>query len=289
MKKLLILALCLIAYNSKADSENCPTSVSYDSYKKQFTFYYAGGIPKDGNGNSNYDRIQIENSIGQGSKWYTKGGVKIKILSKTSTTLVTNNASDSLDGTSEMYTSGNHKDKITYWQGNVDLKHDYSSSDKRFINHCYYDAPLPIKLLTFSYEKTSSSFIWVTASEINNEKFMIQESEDCTNWHTILEIDSKNSNSNSNTYYSYMYLHPSGFYRLVQRDFNGVMETFQPIYLYKDTPNISIVGDVITVGSLSTVLNVLGDVVFEGIGSVNLAPGYYFILSEDKWFKIQIK
>jgi hypothetical protein len=289
MKKLLILALCLIAYNSKADSENCPTSVSYNSSKKQFTFYYAGGIPKDGNGNSNYDRIQIENSIGQGSQWYTKGGVKIKILSKTSTTLVTNNASDSLDGTSEMYTSGKHKDKITYWQGNVDLKHDYSSSDKRFINHCYYDAPLPVKLISFSYSKELFSFKWVTASEIDNEKFMIQESEDCTNWHTILEIQSKNSNSTSNTYYSCMYLHPSGFYRIVQRDFNGVMETFQPIYLYKDAPNISIIDDVITTGSLSTILNIVGDVVFEGIGSVRLIPGYYFILSEDKWFKIQIK
>jgi len=289
MKKLLILALCLIAYNSKADSENCPTSVSYDSSKKQFTFYYAGGIPKDGNGNSNYDRIQIENSIGQGSQWYTKGGVKIKILSKTSTTLVTNNASDSLDGTSEMYTSGKHKDKITYWQGNVDLKHAYSSSDKRFINHCYYDAPLPVKLISFSYSKEVFSFKWVTASEINNEKFLLQESDAGVTWHTIGEVLSKSINSTVNTEYTFKYRNPSGFYRIVQKDFDGKMETFTPIYIAKDTTAILIVEDLLTINSFYTVLNVAGGVVFEGTGSVRLLPGYYFVFSEDKWFKIQIK
>ena len=285
------MVLCLTTLNLKADSENCPTSVIYNSSVKQFIFYYASGIPKDGNGNSNYDRIQIENSIGQGSQWYTKGGVKIKILFKTDTTLTTNNASDSLDGTSEMYTSGKHKDKITYWQGGVDLRHDYSSSDKRFINHCYYDAPLPVKLINFNYEKFTSTFRWTTATEINNNCFVLQSSDNTKIWEDESVIVSKGINglSCSILNYSYKIVPTKSYWRLMQYDYNGNYDSSDIIHinLYTTFPKIINNSVILTSGSL--IINNTGQLLYDGEGVYELLAGEYFIYINDEWFKILIR
>lgn len=297
MKRLLLIAMCLISTMSKADSANCPTSVGYNKNLKQFTFLYRNGIPKNGNGQAAYDRLQIQNSVGQGKQWYSHGGVKVKILYKTDTTIVTNNASDSLDETSEMYTSGKHKDIITYWNGNKDLRHDYSSSNPLYLNHCYYDGPLPVKLISFGFNKDGSYFYWATASEVNNDKFILQRSSDCRSWENYGEVKSKSVNgySSTNLYYDYKLssYDVSGCYywRLAQYDYDGTTD-YSSIIVLNTGKNRSFVisNNNFLFNEYTLLFNNAGQILFEGVGEYKFEyNSVYFISQNGTWSKVFIK
>ena len=93
--------------------------------------------------------------------------------------------------------------------------------------------PLPVELLQFKATPSSAiknvDLMWVTASEINNDYFVIERSTNASDW---LPLDSVNGAGNSNAVLSYNYpdnnpYSGTSYYRLKQVDFNGTTEYSQ--------------------------------------------------------------
>ena len=84
---------------------------------------------------------------------------------------------------------------------------------------------LPVKLTSFKAEKNNSSvkLEWTTASEINNECFIVQKSDNAVNFKDIIRVEgAKNSNVvNNYTAYDYSLINKITYYRLKQIDFDG--------------------------------------------------------------------
>ena len=86
-------------------------------------------------------------------------------------------------------------------------------------------SPLPVELLSFEATKIKRTveLNWKTATEINNDYFEIQHSENTKDWELIGIVD---GNGNSNEIISYNFTHQNpnngvNYYRLKQVDFDG--------------------------------------------------------------------
>ncbi len=87
------------------------------------------------------------------------------------------------------------------------------------------EEPLPIELLSFNATSQNNSVLieWVTASEINNDFFTIERSDDGVNWDKI-EVVSGAGNSLTQNNYTYTDENPlfgSAYYRLKQTDYDA--------------------------------------------------------------------
>jgi hypothetical protein len=96
-----------------------------------------------------------------------------------------------------------------------------------------YETALPITLISFEGSKKEDYNLlkWSTASEIDNDYFLLERSQDGTNW---ININSTDGMGNSNTKVDYLFrdftfTNDVNYYRLTQVDFNGVYETFDII------------------------------------------------------------
>jgi len=98
----------------------------------------------------------------------------------------------------------------------------------------YIPTPLPVEMLDIAIkcEDGKGMLTWQTASEINNDYFVIERSLDAVNWG---EIGRENGNGNSNSIISYLWvdIDPIGdsYYRIKQVDFNGEFKIYDPLYL----------------------------------------------------------
>lgn len=88
--------------------------------------------------------------------------------------------------------------------------------------------PLPIELISFDADliDMTVNLSWQTASEINNDFFSVERSQDAESWEEVLRID---GSGNSSTLLSYAAQDQSpllgtSYYRLKQTDFDGVYE-----------------------------------------------------------------
>lgn len=87
---------------------------------------------------------------------------------------------------------------------------------------------LPVELVRFegSINQCKTELIWETASELNNDYFSVQKSNNGTDWDEIAQVK---GNGNSNTPKSYRHTDENlnsslAYYRLVQYDFDGQNE-----------------------------------------------------------------
>lgn len=85
--------------------------------------------------------------------------------------------------------------------------------------------PLPVELISFDATCNDSKveLNWVTASEINNDYFIVEKSYDAVNYFELTTIKG-NGNSNKTNYYSSYDMSPSNgvtYYRLKQVDYNS--------------------------------------------------------------------
>jgi hypothetical protein len=92
---------------------------------------------------------------------------------------------------------------------------------------------LPVTLSSFEQtcKDNYTALNWTTSSELNNDYFTIEKSEDAINYLSIGQVE---GNGNSNEPNNYHFIDEeinlkSTYYRLKQTDFNGKTETFQPI------------------------------------------------------------
>lgn len=82
---------------------------------------------------------------------------------------------------------------------------------------------LPVKLISFDYDAIDNGLVWETASEIDNEMFVIEWSKDGVEWSELGTVL-----GNGTTEYGASYFFPvnngeGGFFRLKQVDFDGDM------------------------------------------------------------------
>jgi hypothetical protein len=85
--------------------------------------------------------------------------------------------------------------------------------------------PLPVELLTFKGKKigTKNYLEWTTASETNNDYFILERSENGVNFENLTIIDGAGNSNQILDYHAYDYnpFDKVTYYRLKQTDFNG--------------------------------------------------------------------
>jgi hypothetical protein len=95
------------------------------------------------------------------------------------------------------------------------------------------DEVLPVKLISFELFNmgTSIEVKWSTASEINNDYFKVERSRDGENWFSIGTVRGAGNSSSRKDYTltDYSPLLGEQWYRLVQVDYDGNFEIFDPI------------------------------------------------------------
>jgi len=116
---------------------------------------------------------------------------------------------------------------------------DGAESHREFILAKSDPSVLPIELLSFNVKAENDAVLiqWETASEINNEFFTIQRSDDGKRWENIAFV---NGAGNSNRILNYEYIDYSpisgtSYYRLKQTDFDGAYEIFDMLSVTLET------------------------------------------------------
>ncbi len=114
-----------------------------------------------------------------------------------------------------------------------------------------YDCVLPITLISFTADKNKDDGVllkWITASEINNDYFVIEKSENGHDFSELATIDGA-GNSTTNLHYSLTddrpYT-PVSYYKLKQVDFDGTTTYSKVVAVRmsgKDFESISLVSD----------------------------------------------
>ncbi|ANQ51210.2 T9SS type A sorting domain-containing protein [Flammeovirga sp. MY04] len=93
---------------------------------------------------------------------------------------------------------------------------------------------LPVELISFTAEVTPTNEVeleWITASEENNDFFLIEKSIDGRVWSQVAEVEGA-GNSNVLLKYNHTDSRPfngTSYYRLTQIDFDGQFEIFEPV------------------------------------------------------------
>ena len=127
--------------------------------------------------------------------------------------------------------------------------------------------PLPIELLSFEAKYMSETYKvrlkWVTATEINNDLFTIERSQDGINWQTVSDIDGAGNSSKPIAYSAIDSSPYSGisYYRLKQTDFNGKTSYSQIVSIKSDN-----IGNILIFPNptLSSTITIKGKIAIDG-------------------------
>ena len=111
--------------------------------------------------------------------------------------------------------------------------HTVSSFSEFWLSGTNNVSPLPIELTSFTATCVNGmvSLHWITASEINNEQFLVERSDNLQAWEQVALLPGA-GNSNQTLHYQTVDERPLqglSYYRLTQRDFDGKSETFAPV------------------------------------------------------------
>jgi len=162
------------------------------------------------------------------------------------------------------------------------------------------DEPLPIEILSFnvSYDDKKVTLNWSTASEVNNDYFSVERSDDMKNWQNVVNIDGAGT---SNTLQNYSFIDNidhSGtyYYRLKQTDFDGnfaytlppfsvvcEFSSTKPEIVYYPNPftrDLSVdLQNISTEEATFYIFDLLGDVVMEKFFTNDLPENHNFMLN----------
>ncbi|HWZ22047.1 MAG TPA: T9SS type A sorting domain-containing protein, partial [Cytophagaceae bacterium] len=123
--------------------------------------------------------------------------------------------------------------------------------------------PLPVDLMSFTATKKNETVVldWTTASEKNNNKFVIERSSDGINWVSIGEVMGV-GNTNSITNYTFTDANPldgTSYYHFRQIDINGNASVSRALVVFTSDQLISVspnpFNDVLTI-----MTNIKGDI-----------------------------
>ena len=112
--------------------------------------------------------------------------------------------------------------------GSITVANISSFSPFTFASGTDTENPLPVDLISFEARlvDNKAELTWATASEVNNDFFEVQRSEDGKEWEVVGEVD---GNGTVNEVINYNFTDPrplfgKSFYRLRQVDFDGQFE-----------------------------------------------------------------
>ncbi|WP_353133081.1 T9SS type A sorting domain-containing protein, partial [Pseudopedobacter sp.] len=99
--------------------------------------------------------------------------------------------------------------------------------------------PLPVALITFTAKATTEGALinWSTATELSNDKFIIEKSLDGKTFSKLTEVAAKGSGNYS---YTDKNLSASAYYRLVQVDLGGKTTVYNDMIRYVSTSGQSV-------------------------------------------------
>ena len=99
--------------------------------------------------------------------------------------------------------------------------------------------PLPVELQSFNglCNNGAVKLNWVTASETNNNYFVIERTKNFVTWEVVTMVNTQNGNSNQNQSYSYDDHTGNGtyYYRISQVDMSGDVHVYLPITVNCET------------------------------------------------------
>ncbi len=112
---------------------------------------------------------------------------------------------------------------------------DFSNFALGFAKNNPLPPPLPVELIGYDGVCNSGTVLlsWVTATEINSEKFIIEKSNDGIEFTHFANIPAS-GNSNEIRHYNFEDTDTEGngsYYRLMQKDFDGTTETLSTIFV----------------------------------------------------------
>lgn len=107
-----------------------------------------------------------------------------------------------------------------------------------------YNPLLPIELHSFSAKAAHKKvkINWTTATEINNDKFIVEKSSDGKNFEYLTEVEGAGNSKELNAY-EVVDTKPfkgDSYYRLKQIDFNGKSEVFGPVAVRTEDAGLNI-------------------------------------------------
>lgn len=111
----------------------------------------------------------------------------------------------------------------TQLTSNLDIT--YHSREEMFCVEA--QPPLPIELVSF--EKEGDYLLWTTATEQNNDYFIVEKSDDGINFYEIGEVSGAGNSSIAQSYEFYDETEGTAYYRITQVDYDGTRETFKVI------------------------------------------------------------
>lgn len=119
---------------------------------------------------------------------------------------------------------------------------DNSSSGDLVYAKTFSATVLPVKFLSFDVSEKNDQVLlnWSTASEINSSNFVVEKSNDASNW---FEIGTVKASGNSSSVQQYHFVDDkklNAFYRLKQVDLDGKFDYSQIVHANKNSLNNSI-------------------------------------------------
>ena len=148
---------------------------------------------------------------------------------------VINNAVIVLDGDMQVENLYGFNENTNYLlgEGNLHLIGEIDGFNTDYFNGNITNDPLPIELVSFNaYPEENDVVIkWITASELNNDYFTIERSQDLHIWNNVTHVDGA---GNSNHYIHYDYTDNDiaegiWYYRLKQTDYDGQYKYYSPV------------------------------------------------------------
>lgn len=197
----------------------------------------------DESGNNSHGLLNAFALVGNSSNWVAPGGVvtsyttplaPLTVGANVTYTLINIGSSITLNGTgANTYSwTGGITDGVAF---SPSVTSTYTVTGLSTITQCSNTAmstvevntsPLPIELLYFNAELTNQNTVnisWATASEMNNEYYLVQRSYDANSWHTLFKVNAAGTSVVLNEYNFFDTTPLSGlsYYRLKQVDFSG--------------------------------------------------------------------
>jgi hypothetical protein len=176
----------------------------------------------------------------------------------------------------------------------------------RWGNNCSLDAftvsgnpvTVPVELFSFEGECNEGQTLlsWATATEKNNDYFIIEGSHEAENWEEITRVNGS-GNTVSLTEYSIAFQTENQYFRLKQVDYNGEMKTFPIIYIQPCKKENICIGPNPTNGIINIsenthyeLFSTEGKTLFKGEGNtIDLgifSPGLYILKIHDDLYKV---
>ncbi|XOV68666.1 MAG: hypothetical protein ACFHU9_05685 [Fluviicola sp.] len=137
-------------------------------------------------------------------------------------------------------------------------------SYRNVVLNCGLSSSLPVELVSFSgfNENRTNKLSWTTATELNNDYFLLERTQNGQNWEFVSIVEGAGTTSEKQHYFYSDYAFTAGvnYYRLVQTDFDGKRNISEVISI--DNTNDS--------RTLERIVNLLGETVNEDYSGMKI-------------------